>query len=395
MKIKSIKTWAWVHKWSSLVCTAFMLLLCLTGLPLIFSHEISHLLGSEVEAPEMPANTQLASMDKVLANAKALYPNLVVQFFFREVGDDKTWTVSLGKTPTSEDDIEFIKLDARTATVLQEPKFNEGFMYVMFKLHVDLFAGFPGMLFLGLMGVLLVVAIISGVVLYSPFMRRLTFGEIRHDRAPKLKRLDTHNFLGAVTLVWALVVGATGIINAWSDLVIKYWQFDQMSAMTAPYKGLPPPKHLASLQASVDAAQMREPNMQLGFIAFPGTGFSSPHHYGMFMRGDSPVTARLFKPVLIDAQTAKVTDSRAVPFYLAALLISKPLHFGDYGGLALKIIWLILDLMTIAVLWTGLVLWWKKRKHSVTDIHTDSSALAGNVSYRSAHSRSTLQRNTH
>ena len=369
MNIKSLKTWAWLHKWSSLVCTAFMLLLCLTGLPLIFSHEIGHLLGTEVEAPEMPANSKLASMDEILANAKVLYPSRVVQFVFRDIDEDKTWGVSLGTTATSEDDTKFVVLDSRTGKVLAEPKFNEGFMYVMFKLHVDLFAGFPGMLFLGFMGLLLVVALISGVVLYAPFMRKLEFGEIRKDRAPKLKRLDTHNFLGVVTLVWVLVVGLTGIINAWSDLVIKYWQFDQMSAMTAPYKGLPPPTKFASLQASVDAAQAREPNMRLGFIAFPGTDFSSPHHYGMFMRGDSPLTSRLFKPVLIDAQTAKLTDSREVPWYLATLLISQPLHFGDYGGLPLKIIWLILDLITIVVLWTGLMLWWKKRKHHYGEVH--------------------------
>lgn len=370
MYIKSIKTWAWVHKWSSLVCTAFMLLLCLTGLPLIFSHEISHLLGNEVEAPDLPADTKLANMDTVLNNAKALYPSRVVQFVFRDIDEHKSWTVSLGKTPTSEDDTKFIKLDSRTAKVLDEPKFNEGFMYVMFKLHVDLFAGFPGMLFLGSMGVLLIVALVSGVVLYAPFMRRLAFGEIRKDRAPKLKRLDTHNFLGVVTLVWVLVVGLTGVINAWSDLVVKYWQFDQMSSMIAPYKGLPPPTHFASLQASVDAAQAREPDKNLGFIAFPGTAFSSPHHYGMFMRGDSPITSRLFKPVLIDAETAKITDSRELPWYLTTLLISQPLHFGDYGGLTLKIIWLILDLITIVVLWTGLMLWWKKRKQHVPDIET-------------------------
>ncbi len=368
MQIRSFKTWAWVHKWSSLVCTVFMLLLCLTGLPLIFGHEISHLLGNEVEPPILPSNTPQASMDKLLANAKVLYPNRVVQFVFRDMDEHNSWTVSLGKTATSEDDIKFVKLDSRTAKVLQEPKFNEGFMYVMFKLHVDLFAGLPGMLFLGLMGVLLVVAIVSGVVLYAPFMRKLEFGEIRKDRTPKLKRLDTHNFLGVVTLVWALVVGTTGIINAWADLVIKYWQFDQMAAMTAPYKGLPPPTQLASLQAAVDTAQAREPKMRLGFIAFPGTDFSSPHHYGMFMRGDSPVTSRLFKPVLIDAQTAKLTDSREVPWYLATLLISQPLHFGDYGGMPLKILWLILDVFTIVVLWTGLVLWWKKRTHYQTEI---------------------------
>jgi uncharacterized iron-regulated membrane protein len=368
MNIRSLKTWAWLHKWSSLVCTAFMLLLCLTGLPLIFGHEISHWLGTEVEAPDLPANTGTASMDAVLANAKALYPSRVVQFVFRDIDEDKTWTVSLGKTATSEDDTKFVQVDSRTAKVLHEPKFNEGFMYVMFKLHVDLFAGFAGMLFLGFMGLLLVIALISGVVLYAPFMRKLEFGEIRKNRAPKLKRLDTHNFLGVVTLIWALVVATTGIINAWSDLVIKYWQFDQMSTMTAPYKGLPPPTRLASLQAAVDTAQAREPGMRLGFIAFPGTDFSSPHHYGMFMRGDSPVTSRLFKPVLIDAQTAKLTDSREVPWYLATLLISQPLHFGDYGGLPLKIIWLILDLITIVVLWTGLMLWWKKRHDHLAEL---------------------------
>jgi uncharacterized iron-regulated membrane protein len=40
------RRWYWVHKWFSLVCTLFMLLLCDTGLPLIFHHEIGHLLGT-------------------------------------------------------------------------------------------------------------------------------------------------------------------------------------------------------------------------------------------------------------------------------------------------------------------------------------------------------------
>lgn len=366
----SIKTWSWVHKWSSLICTVFMLLLCLTGLPLIFHHEIEHLLGDEVEAPEMPVGTKTASMDDVLASAKALYPNHVAQYIFREPDETKTWGVRLGETPLDEDNVKFVVVDSRTAKVLDEPKFDEGFMYIMFKLHVDLFAGLPGMLFLGLMGFLMVIAVISGVVLYAPFMRRLAFGEVRKSRTPQLKRLDTHNFLGVVTLVWVFVVALTGVINAWSDLVVKYWQFDQMSDMVAPYKGLPPPTSFASLQSGIDTANALEPDMQLGFIAFPGTTFSSEHHYSIFMRGNTPVTARLYKPVLIDAQTAELTDSRNVPWYLVALLISQPLHFGDYGGMALKIIWALLDILTIVVLWTGLMLWWKKRNQYVPDIET-------------------------
>jgi len=362
MSVKSLRNWAWVHKWSSLVSTLFMLLLCITGLPLIFHHEIGHLTGTEVEAPEMPASTPYASMDDVLASAHALYPSRHVQFFFRDPDETNLWMVSLGETPTSEKNNKVVAVDARTAKVLAQPKFDEGFMYVMFKLHVDLFAGLPGKLFLGAMGILLVTAIVSGVVLYAPFMRKLEFGTVRRDRSPRLKWLDLHNLLGAVTLLWAFAVGLTGVINTWADLVIKFWQYDQMTQMTAPYKNLPPPKKFGSLEQSVRTAQAREPAMRLGFIAFPGTVFSSPHHYGVFMRGTEPLTARLFKPVLIDAQTAQLTDSRELPWYVTALLVSQPLHFGDYGGMPLKILWALLDIITIIVLWSGLVLWWRKRK---------------------------------
>jgi uncharacterized iron-regulated membrane protein len=79
----------------------------------------------------------------------------------------------------------------------------------MFHLHVDLYAGRWGKLFLGLMGLLLV-ASISGVALYGPFMRKLDFGDVRRERGRRLKWLDRHNLLGIVTLVWALVVGAGG-----------------------------------------------------------------------------------------------------------------------------------------------------------------------------------------
>lgn len=365
----SIKTWAWVHKWSSLVCTVFMLLLCLTGLPLIFGHEIGHILGDEVEPPTMAADTPLTSMDAVIASAKARYPNDVVQYVFKEPDESTFWFVSLGKTPLDENN-KYLMIDSRTAKVLDEPKFDEGFMHIMLRLHVDLFAGLPGMLFLGLMGFLMVIAVVSGTVLYAPFMRRIAFGEIRKNRTAKLKRLDTHNFLGVVTLVWVFVVGLTGVVNAWSELVVNYWQADQMAEMVAPYKDLPPPKHFASIQAGIDVAKKLEPDLNLAFIAFPGTAFSSQHHYGIFMNGNSPLTARLYKPVLIDAQTAELTDSREIPWYMTAFLISQPLHFGDYGGMTLKIIWAILDILTIVVLWTGLMLWWRKRNQYVPDIET-------------------------
>ena len=362
MKSRTIKTWAWVHKWSSLVCTVFMLLLCLTGLPLIFHHEIGHLLGTEVESPEMPADTPRASLDRVLDIAKAKHPDRVVQFASHSEDDDNLWFVTLTPTPDPTEDFKSVVVDARTAEVLAQPKFDEGFMYVMFKLHVDLFAGLPGKLFLGFMGLLLLVAIVSGVVLYAPFMRKLEFGTVRHDKRPRLKWLDLHNLLGIVTLVWAFVVGGTGMINTWADLVIKYWQHDQLSALLTPYKGQPivPVAERASVQRSLEVAQAATPGMKVSFIAFPGTAFSSPHHTTVFLRGDEPFTSKLFQPVLVDARTAQVTAAPKLPWYLTALLVSQPLHFGDYGGMPMQILWALLDIATIVVLGSGLYLWLKR-----------------------------------
>jgi len=361
MSSRRLRAWAWIHKWTSLVCTLFMLLLCITGLPLIFHHEIGHWLGTEVEAPALPAGTPRASLDRVLEVAARQQPGKVPQFLTREPDDDSFWYVTFGDSPLDDKRQKTVAVDARTAALLKEPKFDEGFMYVMFKLHVDLFAGLAGKLFLGFMGLLLLVAIVSGVVLYAPFTRKLRFGDVRRERSTRVKWLDLHNLLGIVTLTWAFVVGATGMINTWADLLIKYWQYDQLSALLAPYQGQPVPTRLASLQAAVGAAEALEPGMAQSFVAFPGSSFSSPHHYAIFMRGKTPLTSKLLKPVLADAQTSKVTASVELPWYLTALLVSQPLHFGDYGGMPMQIIWALLDGVTIIVLGSGLYLWWARR----------------------------------
>ena len=63
-----------------------------------------------------------------------------------------------------------------------------------------------------------------------------------------------------------------------------------------------------------------------------------------------------------DARSAEVTDSRDLPWYVTTLLVSQPLHFGDYGGMPMQIIWALLDLVTIVVLGSGLYLWLARRR---------------------------------
>ncbi|WP_339732734.1 PepSY domain-containing protein [uncultured Pseudomonas sp.] len=367
MKSTTIRRWSQVHTWTSLICTLFLLLLALTGLPLIFHHELEHLLGEAPELRELPAETPHLSLQQLVEAAERHRPGEVVQYFgFEDDEPNGVVSITAATAGTEPNSSHTFMLDARSGEAVEMPAANGGILMVILRLHVDMFAGLPGKLLLAFMGVLFVVAIISGVVLYAPFMRRLKFAEVRHEKSTRTRWLDLHNLIGIVTLTWALVVGVTGVISACADLLISAWRTEALAAMVAPYRDAPPLTERAPVNQVLTIAAQATPGMQPDFIAFPGTRFSSEHHYSVFMKGNTHLTAHLWTPVLIDARSLEVTAIGQRPWYMDALSMSQPLHFGDYGGMPMKVLWAVLDVLTIIVLGSGLYLWWVRRRTPAT-----------------------------
>ena len=376
----TIKVWFLIHKWSSLVSTLFLLMLCVTGLPLIFHDEIDTLTGEDCEASLAgpPSAKSGVALDEMLQVALAQRPG-EVPLFMAFSQDSPLLTVTTGPAPDAPGgEMTLLFLDRSSGETIG-PAPTGGFMEFVLQLHTDLFLGLPGMLFLGLMGALFVAALVSGVVLYAPFMRRLPFGTLRTNRSRRVRTLDQHNLLGVVALGWMLVVGVTSIINAFADPLVDNWRNGELAEMTAQYAGDEPldPGNYGSLDAAMASAQSALPGRSPQFIGFPGGDWSTGHHYAVFFQGDRPLTRHLLTPALIDARSAQLTDARAMPAINQALMMSKPLHFGDYGGLPLKLIWAVLTLAKIWVLWTGLLLWLRrspaKLERRIDEIATGAS----------------------
>jgi uncharacterized iron-regulated membrane protein len=368
-ELGSLRRWVFLHKWSSLVCSAVLLLICMTGLPLLFADEINAWLEPHTYEA-LPADTPRVNLDRLTAIARERYPRHIISSMF--VDDDEpqifvsmapSWA-ALKASPKSE---HFIRFDARSGNLLEDSKSagkrNFTFMGLLLRLHTDLFVDLPGELFLGSMALLFVAALVSGVVLYGPFTRRLDFGTVRRERSPRVKWLDIHNLLGVTTLVWAFVVGITGIMNELSTPLFNLWQATDVRALVAHWHDrVPNVAQLSSVQAAYATAERELPNNIITSIVFPGAPAGSPHHYVLWAKGNTPLTGRLFNPALIDASSGQFVAVVAMPWYLRVLEISRPLHFGDYGGTPLKILWALLDLVTIWVLGTGLYLWLARRK---------------------------------
>ncbi|SDS23573.1 PepSY-associated TM helix domain-containing protein [Bradyrhizobium canariense] len=360
MKARSVRVWAIVHRWTSLVSTVFLLLLCLTGLPLIFHHEIDELLGYAPKPQTIAAGKEKATIDRIAGAALASDPGKVLQYIAWDKDEPGIVIAYTNHTVDGKpDDAAVRAFDAYSAEPLGPV--GTGPMLAVLKLHTDLFLGQPGKLFLGSMGLLFLIAIVSGVVLYWPFTRRLDFGALRQGKSKRILWLDWHNLLGVITVAWAFVVGGTGVINTWAEPMLDQWRVGELASMVAAYTGRPQPSHLVSLDRIVANAKKVDFGLDVAFIAFPGTPFTSPRHFAAFMRGDKPLTSRLLRPVLLDGDTAEVASTRDLPFYLKALFLSQPLHFGDYGGMPLKIVWALLDGFTIVVIGSGLYLYLVRR----------------------------------
>ncbi|HVI43751.1 MAG TPA: PepSY-associated TM helix domain-containing protein [Chitinophaga sp.] len=361
MDIKTAKRWFNWHKWTSLICTLFLLMLCITGLPLIFHQELDKVLEKQVVA-EIPQGAKPLPLDSLAIVASAQYPGNHIRYIFWDNEDKNKVTFDLAPKPDAPPEkSRYATLNVYTGAVLNKPT-TDGIMDIILKIHINMFLGIGGKLFLGLMGILFVIAIITGIVLYGRIMKKYDFGIVRKYKSKRLQWLDTHNLLGIVSLAWASVVGLTGIINAMSDVVLFMWQQGQLKEMVAPYAHQQPLQgKLASIDSAMVVAQAAAPHMEPRIITYPGTMFSSKHHYAVFMRGNTALTSRLLTPALVDAQTGRLTDIRRMPWYVNTLFLSEPLHFGDYGGIPLKIIWALFDLATIIILITGLYLWFERR----------------------------------
>jgi uncharacterized iron-regulated membrane protein len=367
LSAKTVRMWYRTHKWTSLICTVFLLMSCITGLPLIFGEEIDDFLDHHVSAAKAPNNAPLARIDDIVKESMHRYPNLKIQFVTWDEDEPRVFVdlaPSFDSKPALDKDLIF---DAHTGKLLEESKFRSDFMTFVTELHIELFAGLTGELILGVMGLLFVVALVSGFLVYGPFMRKLKFGAFRADSGSRVKWFDLHNLLGIVTLCWALVVGLTGVMNTLATPLFGIWRAQELPRLLAPYQGKPMPATLTSVDEAVRVASAAVPHNRVTSVVFPNDVFSSPYHYLVWTKGSTTLSSRLFTPVLVDVETARATQPHGLPWYLRLLEVCRPLHFGDYGGLPLKILWALFDIVLIVVLISGIYLCISRRKSRVEE----------------------------
>ncbi|KJV34753.1 PepSY-associated TM helix domain-containing protein [Luteibacter yeojuensis] len=369
MKRRALRAWDRVHTWSSLVVTVFLFVAGLTGLPLLFSDEISD--AFDPSLPGLSGQAGRAPVDAMVRDVERAHPGHVVVATFLDPRHARVTVTSASSWAAFRDDADSAVstvFDVATGKVVLAGRADNGpgdaFIQVVHDIHESLFLGPPGTWVMLLVALCFLASLASGIVLYAPFNRGVGFANVRRQRT-RTAWLDRHNFHGIVLAAWACVVAATGMLNALERPLFDRWQAHEVTPrIAATDVGAPPvgPARRVSLDRAIAAARRATPGMRLTGIVFPGSPYGTPVHFVAWSQGASTLTAELYQPVLVDARTATVTAVLPMPWYLRSIELSRPLHFGNVGGLAMKIAWAAADALLMGLLGSGIYLWLTRRR---------------------------------
>lgn len=370
MNIKTLFRW---HLWLGLCTGLLLLVIGGSGSVAVFIEEIDWLVTPALRA-DARADAPRADVDTLAENVRRAYPggrltalNLSVRPSFAHVA--RVASTDRGGLDVFLDPVtgringDRVTSSAYTATLRNFIR----------QLHLRLFMGLWGRVFVGFFGVTLVLSCVTGLWIYRGWLRNL-FRLRWRGAGARTRGSDLHKLVGVWSLLFNVIFGLTGAVYGYENLVGQvrsHWlraRPAEPAAAPAPRAPRPPAPAgpvlpLAELLARARAAF---PELTVRNILLPANA-AAP----VILRGDVPALfvqqshVRRASFVALDARTGAIqrrVDGREARGWDRIYSSFDPLHFGYFGGTLTKVIWFVLGLTPGVLALTGAWLWWRRTR---------------------------------
>lgn len=363
-KKSNSKLWFLVHSWLALPIWFFVLIVCFTGMLAVVSQEIVWLANADVRASKPDDDSQRLSYQQVLDAMHKAEPDLAVRFFSQPDGSHFALQASVTRADGTN---ALLYVNPYTGAIQgQRPDFDfEAFTRALHGWWLVPFTnGYSwGWYLVSLLGLPMLASLVTGLVVYKKFWRGF-FKPVRTGHGRRIFWGDLHRLAGVWSIWFIAVISITGtwfliqailgdnhvtISSEPVTPVIARQQVPQTS------DGSPAPR--IDLDEAARIATQAVPGLDVSFISLPATAYS---HYSMGGRGWYPL---MFQTAEVNPYTRNVDaqfllgDRSALEFVTESM---RPLHTGDFGGLAIKLIWFFFGLVLTLMVFSGLLIWTKR-----------------------------------
>ena len=358
LRSDTVKAGLSAHAAIGLLGGALLYLVCLTGTVLVLYQELQRL--EQPEAPEMTSITPFAvqgAVETVLAS-EAGGPATTHLYVHLPVPGLPRMTITT--------DTQAVHVDEDGGIVMPEENAWSEFLYALhYTLNLPMLVGIT---IVGILGVMIVALGITGVVAH-PRIFRDAF-RLRARNGSGVGLADWHNRLSVWSLPFSLAIALTGAIIGLATVsayVLAETSFDgDREAVFAPLFGDEAPENDApGPRADVEAALVdmgqRHPGMPVSYVILHDPGTAGQHIQLVGLHDERLIFGEYYAyGAQGEYMGSAGLDDGEIGQQAAASVYN--LHFGNYGGLPVKLAYIVLGLMLTVVCATGVNIWLGKRE---------------------------------
>lgn len=347
-----------IHLWVGVIIGLYIIAICLTGIVLVFQTELLNANKPEramVEGQDEPRWGQLVNT--------ALEKIPGARFAYIDMRSDNRRVVPVGLVKDGETTIVYMDAYADRVISQENPAQTHRILGFADEFHTELMGGIGGTIGNAVGGALLFVMAVIGIVLWWPGIRNWR-------RALRVKwqgrwwpfSHDAHRAFGFWSVLLVAMWGITGAIFMFPDQVPKVFNgFSMPESLTRVESDWKPGDALLPVDQFIDHAKRMYPDDKLAYVYMKLQPKGEVQVY-MSPRPTVPLELLenevVFHPgsgaVLMNTSSARWTASER-----AALGVYS-VHFGDFGGLPIKIIWAILGFIPVLLVITAYIMWWNR-----------------------------------
>lgn len=359
------RLWFLVHSWLAMPIWFFALIVCATGTLAVVSHEIVWLANPDVRASRPSGDAEPLGFGEVLAQLEAQDPDLAVLSLMRPPEDHFALTVRVSRP------------DATTATLYVNPYTGQiqgvsplfDFRQFTRALHGWWLAPWTdgyswGWYLVCLLGPLMLASLVTGLVVYKRFWRAYFKPRLRIGQGARIFWGDFHRLAGIWSIWFIAIISVTGswfLIQAiLSDLDIDYLKARPPVVLPRDAVGPTPDGQapgMIPLDEAVRVAEAEVPGFEVRYVSLPESAYGPIAVWG---RGWYPL---MNQSLSINPYDGRVIGSNLLDERPAVAFVTEsmyPLHFGDFGGLWLKMLWFLFGLLLTFMVLSGMLIWSKR-----------------------------------
>jgi uncharacterized iron-regulated membrane protein len=368
---KRIKKRFSIHHWIGLIAGILLLISSITGSVLVFHHEIDHAQFSAETTLDKPAAELI--IDNSFEPIRKLYPNHDIRVPDIPEDSDQALKYELRKGKSRK----WIFAHPETGEMLAEvERADERLVHVFLELHYMLLSGTVGKVVVLLLGIALISLSITGFMLYrKSILKVITFRQRLSLKSRRSLFSSLHRIVGVWSLVFNLFISITGTYIAFT--IVQAAFSSQGNAVIEN-----PPVSI-SIDAALEEVKRKYPAFESNYLLFPKSTDGKLTVLGR-LKSDPAFYGFNYSKIQVDTKTGKIASVnflRDMPWYKRAVTILKPLHFGDYAGLSIKLIYCFFGLFPGILAISGFFIWrFRPVKKPFAQTRPLAKPLAHNVS---------------